>query len=73
MITEQKQTEMTERNRKIAERFCQLSEQQPLATANAIITHLANDYALTPQRIGCILREQGIETATSALPKNLKL
>lgn len=68
-LTEQQQTEMAERNRNIAERFCNLMEQQPLATANAIITHLAKDYGLTPQRIGGILREQGIETAT---PNNVQ-
>lgn len=71
-LTEQQQNQMAERNRNIAERFCNLMEQQPLATANAIITHLANDYGLTPQRIGGILREQGIETATPN-PQNVQL
>jgi hypothetical protein len=72
-MTEEQKREMVKRNREIAKRFCNLMEQQPLATANAIITHLANEYRLTPQRIGGILREQGIETVTPALPKNFKI
>jgi hypothetical protein len=63
-LTKEQLNEIAERNRTIAERYCNLMEQQPLATANAIITYLAKDYALTPQRIGGILREQGIETNT---------
>lgn len=66
-LNEQQQNEFAERNRNIAERYCTLAEAQPLATANKIICYLANEYNLTPQRIGGILREQGIETKTSNL------
>lgn len=63
-LTEQQQAELDERNAAIAQRFTTLSEEQPLATANKIISYLANEYNLTPQFIGTILRKQGIETAT---------
>ena len=66
-LTEQQQNEMMERNANIAGRFTTLSESQPLATANKIISYLANEYNLTPQSIGRILREQGIETTTQPL------
>lgn len=66
-LTEQQQAEMDKRNAEIAERFTTLSEAQPLATSNKIISYLANDYRLTPQYIGRILREQGIETATQPI------
>lgn len=66
-LTEQQQIEMAERNRTIAERYCNLMEQQPFASANKIINHLAGEYKLTPQRIGGILRELGIETSTPQL------
>lgn len=56
--------ELAERNRNIAEQFTTLSENQPLATANKIICYLANEYNLTPQMVGRILREQGVETVT---------
>ena len=71
-LTEQQQNELNERNRNIAERFTTLSESQPLATANKIISYLANDYNLTPQSIGRILREQGIETTTQPV-NNIEL
>lgn len=71
-LTEQQQNEMAERNRNIAERFCNLMEQQPFASANKIINYLAGEYQLTPQRLGGILREQGIETATPN-PQNVQL
>lgn len=59
--------EIKERNSNIVERFCTLSENQPLATANKIISYLANEYNLTPQSVGRILREQGIETTTQPI------
>ena len=69
-LTEQQQNEMAERNRNIAERFCNLMEQQPFSSANKIINYLAGEYQLTPQRIGGILREQGIETTTPPIDTN---
>ena len=71
-LTEQQQNELNERNRNIAERFTTLSESQPLATANKIISYLANGYNLNPQSIGRILREQGIETTTQPV-NNIEL
>lgn len=70
-LTEQQQMEMEKRNAEIAERFTTLSEMQPLATANKIISYLANEYGMTPQGIGVILRKMGIETATQQ-PYTLK-
>ena len=67
ILTEQQQNEMKERNASIVERFCSLSEQQPLATASKIISYLSKEYDLTPQSIGRILRENGIETTTTPL------
>lgn len=61
------ENKLAERNAEIAKRFTQMSEAQPLATANKIIYYLANEYNLTPQSIGRILREQGIETTTTPL------
>ena len=61
------ENEIKERNSNIVERFCTLSESQPLATANKIISYLANEYNLTPQSVGRILREQGIETTTQPI------
>ena len=69
LLTEQQQNEMKERNASICERFTTLSEQQPLATAAKIITYLSKEYDLTPQSIGRILRENGIETTTTPLNK----
>lgn len=66
-LTEQQQNEMAERNRNIAERFCNLMEQQPFSSANRIINYLASEYELTPQQIGRILRDKGIETKTQPL------
>ena len=63
-LTEQQQLEMEKRNAEIAERFTTMSEMQPLATANKIISYLAGEYNMTPQGIGVILRKMGIETAT---------
>ena len=68
-LTEQQQFELDKRNAAIAERFTTLSESQPLATANKIICYLATEYNLTPQSIGRILREQGIETTTQPIEK----
>lgn len=62
---------MEKRNAEIAERFTTMSEMQPLATANKIISYLANEYGMTPQGIGVILRKMGIETATQQ-PYTLK-
>lgn len=66
-LTEQQQNELDKRNGQIAQRYCALSEAQPLATANKIISYLANEFNLTPQSIGRILRERGIETTTQPL------
>ena len=67
-LTEQQQNELNERNRNIAERFTTLmSEHKPFVTANKVIFYLAVDYGLTPQSIGRILREQGIETITQPI------
>jgi predicted metal-dependent phosphoesterase TrpH len=68
-LTEQQQNEMAERNRNIAERYCNLMEQQPFSSASRIIQYLAGQYDLTAQSIGRILREQGIETTTKPLNK----
>lgn len=70
-LTEQQQIELEKRNAEIAERFTTMSEMQPLATANKIISYLANEYGMTPQGIGVILRKMGIETATQQ-PYTLK-
>ena len=61
------ENEIAERNSNIAERYCNLMEQQPFASANRVISYLAGEYNLTPQSIGRILREQGIETSTQPL------
>lgn len=76
ILTEQQQNEMKERNASIVERFCALSEQQPLATATKIISYLSKEYDLTPQAIGKIIRDNGISTTSTPLnqikliPKN---
>ena len=78
LITQQ-QNEMKERNASIVERFCALSEQQPLATATKIISYLSKEYDLTPQAIGKIIRDNGISTTSTPLnqikliPKNNQL
>lgn len=59
--------EIKERNANIVERYCNLSEAQPLATANKIISYLANEYGLTSQQIGRILRENGIKPVTTPI------
>ena len=61
------ENEIAERNANIVERFKSLTEAQPLATANKIISYLANEYQLTPQSVGRILRENGIETTTQPI------
>ena len=66
-ITEQKQIELAERNANIVKRFCEKSEQQPLAIASRIIAVVANEFSLTPQSVGRILRENNIKTTTPAL------
>ena len=70
-LSEQQQIELEKRNAEIAERFTTMSEMQPLATANKIISYLAGEYNMTPQGIGVILRKMGIETATQQ-PYTLK-
>lgn len=69
ILTEQQQNEMKERNASIVERFCTLSEQQPLATATKIISYLSKEYDLTPQAIGKIIRDNGISTTSTPLNK----
>lgn len=66
-LTEQQQNELAERNRTIVERYCSLTEAQPLATANKIMSYLAKEYSLTVQSIGRILREQGITPTTQPI------
>ena len=66
-ITEQKQKELAERNANIVDRYCHLSETQPLASANKIISVLAKEYGLTSQQIGRILRDNGIKPVTTPL------
>lgn len=59
--------ELTKRNDEIVERFCTLSEQQPLASCNRIVDYLAREYGLTPTGIRYILKERGIDTARPTL------
>ena len=59
--------ELTLRNEAIAERFCTLAEQQPLASCNRIVDYLAREYGLTPTGIRYILKERGIDTARPTL------
>lgn len=66
-ITEQKRNELAERNANIVKRYCNLSEAQPLASANKIINVLANEYGLTSQQIGRILRDNGIKPVTTPI------
>mgnify|MGYP002519013870 FL=1 len=79
ILTPQQQAELENRNASIVERFCALSEQQPLATATKIISYLSKEYDLTPQAIGKIIRDNGISTTSTPLnqikliPKNNQL
>ena len=57
-LTEQQQNELNERNANIYERFCNLSEQQPLAYRQTIITYLSREYDLSPQMISLIIKSK---------------
>ena len=57
-LTEQQQNELNERNANIYEKFCNLSEQQPLAYRQTIITYLSREYDLSPQMISLIIRSK---------------
>lgn len=57
-LTEQQQNELNERNAQIYERFCNLSEQQPLAYRQTIITYLSREYGLSPQMISLIIKSK---------------
>ncbi len=61
-LTEQQHNDVTARNEQICERFTTLRDRQPLATPNKIIHYLAGEYNLTPQYVGIILRDNGIDT-----------
>lgn len=61
------ENQLAERNANIVERFCALSEQQPLASCNKIIDYLARDYGLTATGVRYILKERGIDTARPTL------
>lgn len=57
-LTEQQQNELNERNANIYEKFCNLSEQQPLAYRQTIITYLSREYDLSPQMISLIIKSK---------------
>lgn len=57
-LTEQQQNELKERNANIYERYCNLSEQQPLAYRQTIITYLSREYGLSPQMISLIIKSK---------------
>lgn len=57
-LTEQQQNELNERNANIYERYCNLSEQQPLAYRQTIITYLSREYGLSPQMISLIIKSK---------------
>lgn len=57
------ENELAERNAQIVERYCNLSESQPLATSNRIISYLAREYDLTDAGVRHILKGAGIETS----------
>lgn len=67
VLTEQQQQELAARNAAICERYRELTASQPLATANKIITFIANERMMTPQAIGRILRENGENTVTQPI------
>lgn len=67
VLTEQQQQELKERNAAICERYRELTASQPLATANKIITFIANERKMTPQTISRILRENGENTVTQPI------
>ncbi len=62
-LTLEQQEQIKKRNAEIYTRYCNLSEQQPLAYPNTIYTELAKEFELSPQMIGLIVRnaqkEQG--------------
>lgn len=68
-LSKEQRASLEERNECIADRYDQLIEVQPLATASMIIRHLAEEYELTPQSIGRILRELGRDTTTKGARK----
>ena len=55
-LTLEKQNEIEQRNAEIYERFCNLSEEQPLAYRQTIITFLSKEYELSPQMISLIVK-----------------
>lgn len=57
-LTKEKINEIEERNAEIYERFCQLSEQQPLAYRQTIITYLSREYELSPQMVSLIVKSK---------------
>ena len=56
-------TTLQERNAEICAKYCQLSEQQPLASSNRIIRDLAMTYGLTEAGVRHILKGAGIATS----------
>lgn len=66
------ENELAERNAQIVERYCTLSEQQPLATSNRIIGYLAREYNLTDAGVRHILKGAGIETCRPIDPQNVE-
>jgi hypothetical protein len=57
-LTEQQQNELNERNAKIYKMYCNLSEQQPLAYRQTIITYLSKEFNLSPQMISLIIKSK---------------
>ena len=55
-LTIEQQEQIKARNAKIYERFCQLSETQPLAYPYTIYSAIAREYDMTPQSISLIVR-----------------
>lgn len=55
-LTKEQQEQIKQRNAQIYARFCQLSEQQPLAYDHTIFSALAFEFGLTQQMISLIVR-----------------
>ncbi|MBR5118890.1 MAG: hypothetical protein IK100_09630 [Muribaculaceae bacterium] len=55
-LTLEQQNEIKERNAKIYERYCNLSESQPLAYDYTIFAELGKEFGLTQQSISLIVR-----------------
>lgn len=55
-LTLEQQEQIKKRNAEIYARFCQLSEQQPLAYDYTIFSALSDEFALSPQMISLIVR-----------------